>query len=217
MVLLHRAHPAPKAPRLWVRIAPAPCALVPRDHCLAVPRRRLLPVRRSLAVQGAELDGPWVLRAAVQLPLHDPLFPPPAHGPRWLGAVHARWLGYMGVPAVALYTGRAMRHWASFMARAPGDVVVGERKITSVAEARGGSATLLMASTLLEPPPWTLLCASVGAPVADAALFGESTCVAAALVPSLDKQAWAAHLRKMLLLYLSLQDLLDEGAGGPAD
>lgn len=205
--------PPPKAPRLWVCIAPAARALVPRDHILALPRPPLLAVRRSSCVQGAEFAGPWVLRSALRVSLEDPRALAPAQGTRWLGALHARWLGYMGVHGLSVYDGRAVRHWASFVARAPGDVMLGERKVTSVAEARGAGETLLMASTLLQQPPWPLLCRAVGAPLRDLELLDESAGTAATTLATQDPELWAAHLRRMLHLSLALRELQEEGAG----
>lgn len=203
-----------KPPRLWVCIAPAARALVPRDHFLTLPRPPVLAVRRSCCVQGAELAGPWLLRSGVRLPLDGVHAPTSPNAGRWMGALHARWLGYMGVEGLSVYEGSPVRHWASFVARAPGDVMLGERKVTSVAAARGGSETLLMASTLLQQPPWPLLCRAVGAPLRDLELLDESAGAVASKQASLDVEAWPAQLRRMLHLALALRELLEEGAGG---
>jgi hypothetical protein len=205
--------PQAKPRRLWVAIAPAPRALVPRDHIFVVPRGGPLPVHRSACVQGAEPAGPWIVRAGVRLPAGELGGPGQPHGTRWLGALHARWLGYMGLPGVAVYQGRTVRHWASFLARAPGDVVLGERKITSVAEHRCGDAALVVGATLLLVPPWSLFCRAVGAPQRDVPALQEASLAAATLLPMLDPEAWAAHLRRMLHLSLALGELLDPGFG----
>lgn len=206
-----RAFPHAPRPRLWVTIAPVARVRVPRDHIFLVPRPALLPVLRSACVQGAEPAGPWVVRAGVRLPAGE--LGGQGQGPRWLGALHARWLGYMGLPGVAVYQDPAVRHWASFVARAPGDVLLAGRKITSVADYRCGGAALVVASTLLAVPPWDLICRAVGAPQRDLHVLQEGSVAAATLLPMLDAQDWAAQLRRMLHLSLALRELLEPGPG----
>lgn len=196
-----------KPPRIWIAASPAARVLVPSGTPTA--RGSRLPLRRSAGLQGAELAGPWLLRAAVRLPRSPYAGPAGEQACRWLGAVHMRWLHYLGIEAATLHEGRRIAHWASFVARGPGDVVVGPRKITSIAHVRRGGETLLVAGTLLEPPPWELLCRALGRPEQEAAFVDACAVSARSLAGQVQPHAWAAYLRSMLHLSLALTELQD--------
>lgn len=117
-----------------------------------------LPVHVRASGGGAVLSGPWLLRAAVQLPSDHALVQRgPAAAASQFGDVHRRWLQAQGIDAAALYAGRSIPHWASFGARAPGEVVVGERKLVGIALAWTPDSVLLSSRMLLARLPWSLL------------------------------------------------------------
>lgn len=204
-----------KPPRVWIAASEAPRVLVPAAaSALSRGRSSLVPLHRSTSVQGAELAGPWLLRTAVRLPRGARLAAPGEQACRWLGAVHVRWLNYLGIGAAALHEGRDVVHWASFVARGPGDVVVGPRKITSVTLTRRPNDVLLVAGTLLESAPWPLLCRALGRSEHDAAFLEASAVPATMLAKDVQPQAWAAYLRSMLHLSLALTELQD---GAPVE
>lgn len=98
----------------------------------------------------ALLSGPWLLRAAVQLPSdHALVRRGAAAAASRFGDVHRRWLQAQGIGAAALYAGRPTPHCASFGARAPGEVVVGERKLVGIALAWAPDSVLLSSRILL--------------------------------------------------------------------
>lgn len=193
--------------RCWVLTSPHPRVLLPvgGSH---VSGEGELPCHRSRAVQGAELDGPWMVRAAVRLPLGPQPSKAVVYGARWIGAIHLRWLCQMGLRSATPYLGPPLPSWAAFRARAPGDVVVGTRKVCSVGEVFGRREVLLVASTLLHPPPWSRLGAALGRSDRDVAELGHGALAASMLLGrQVDAAAWAAHLRRLLHLSLGIREL----------
>lgn len=201
-----------KPTHLWVIADPHPKVLVARGQAPAtvVP---CLPIGVSRRCRGAELLGPWLLRAAVRVPAAQTgALPDPC---AWMGALHARWLGYMGLAGVGTYQGAPVGHWAAFSTRAAGDVMVGGRKIVSLTEIRRPGETLVVASTLLRPPPWALLCRTLDRSWEEIPLLVEAaTSASAELHGPVDEQRWAASLRSMLHLSLTLPQLRSEGGEG---
>lgn len=158
---------------------------------------------------GAILSGPWLLRAAVLLPREHGLVQAGAQAAaRWLGEVHRRWLQAQGIAGATVYMGRPTSHWASFAQRAPGEVLVGERKLVAIAQASTPQAVLLSSGVLIAPPPWFLLCSTLHRPNAMAALL-EALSVSATecLGRVVDAQAWADGLRHALCVALSCAGL----------
>lgn len=199
-----------KPAHLWVTVAPDVRALVPRNGAAWPSSRGGVAIHVSSCCQGAELAGPWLLRAAVRVPVAGADGTSPPDRSRWLGALHVRWLRHMGVRGADVYEGPASSHWCSFGARRAGDVVVGNQKIVSVVELRRAHDVLLVASTLLHPAPWSVLCNVVERPGAEAvAIDDASVCASSVLASTLDAQAWAANLRSMLHLSLMLSELRD--------
>lgn len=199
-----------KPAHLWVTVAPDARALVPRNGCASPSSRGGIAIHLSSCCQGAELAGPWLLRAAVRVPLAAGAGTAPPDRSRWLGALHVRWLRHMGVRGAVVYEGPPRPHWCSFGARRPGDVLVGNQKIASVMELRRAHDALLVASTLLHPSPWDVLCRVLGRPGADAVEIDDaSVCASSVLASTLDAHAWAANLRSMLHLSLTLSELRD--------
>ena len=159
---------------------------------------------RSRAMQAAELEGPWMLRVCVRLPVQPGSGVSPLLAARWLGAVHVRWLGQMGLGSAAPYKGPVLPAWAAFRARGPGDVVVGTRKVCSVAATASGGHLLLVASTLLKPPAWGVLGAALGRPKQDLLDLHDSALAASMLLGRrVDAEDWAAHLRQALQLTMA--------------
>ena len=203
-----------KPARLWVGTAPTPRAVVPRGLRAIAPAPRELPVHLSWCCQAAELAGPWLLRAAVRVPLPRGVPSSSLRRSLWMGALHVRWLRHMGIAPARGYEGPPVAHWASFGARLPGDVLLGQQKITSVCEMRRGHEALLVASTLLNPTPWPLLCTALGREATEAvALDHLCVCASSALAHTVDARAWAAGLRSMLHIALTLGDLQEEMLG----
>ena len=134
------------------------------------PVRPGIPVRLRASGGSAVLRGPWLLRAAVRLPPHHALLQGgPVAAARWLGGVHLQWLTGQGISHAQLYVGPTIDHWSCFAGRGPGEVLVGGRKIVGIAQAWRRHAVWLVSATLLTPPPWRLLCESMGHPATDAA------------------------------------------------
>lgn len=196
-----------KSPRVWIAASQVARVLVPAGTHVPQASARGVPVQRRACLQGAELAGPWLLRAAVRLPGAGSDALPGRQACLWLGAVHARWLRYLGVGSAALHQGPDVVHWASFVARRPGDVVVGPRKITTIAETRRAGETVVIAGTLLRSPPWRLLCGALGRPEQEAAFLDACAVAANALTDEVDAQAWGAYLRSMLYLALAFTEL----------
>lgn len=201
------SHPA----RCWVCTSPHPRVLLPMGSSLA-PCDGGLPWHRSRAAQGAELEGPWMVRAAVRLPLAPRPSKAVVFGARWIGAIHLRWLCQMGLQSAAPYQGPPQPAWAAFRARAPGDVLVGTRKVCSVGEVIGRREVLLVASTLLHPPPWNRLGAALQRPDREVAELGDGALAASMLLGRrVDAAAWTASLRRLLHLSLGVRELQEVG------
>lgn len=201
-----------KSSRLWVVCAPHPRVLVAPGERPRPGVPPCLPVHVATCGHGAELAGPWLVRAALRLPSVADA----QQDPRWLGALHVRWLQHMGIAGAALYEGPPVSHWAAAAARGPGDVVVGNRKLTSVCVRRRGEDTLLVAATLLRQPPWVLLCRTLGRPGEEVRrLANASTSAAKFLGAPVDEQRWAASLRTMLHVAVELPLLRAGPPPGP--
>jgi hypothetical protein len=156
---------------------------------------------RSRAAQAAELEGPWMLRVCVRLPVQPGSGVSALLAARWLGALHVRWLNQMGLGSAAPYTGPVLPAWAAFRARGPGDVVVGTRKVCNVAATASGGQVLLVASTLLQPPAWGVLGMALGRPMQDLVELHDSSLAASMLLGRrVDAAQWAASLRTALQL-----------------
>lgn len=162
----------------------------------------VLPTRRRASGGGAVLAGPWLLRAAVRLPRGHVLL---QHGPgslaRWMGRVHLGWFEAHGLHGACLYEGVGQDHWACFAGRSAGEVLVGDRKLTGIAQRWQRFAVLVSAGTLIDPPPWALLCDALARPASDAReLAGATTSLSACRPCVVDTRAWAESLRTALLL-----------------
>ncbi|WP_137916528.1 hypothetical protein [Ramlibacter sp. 2FC] len=172
------------------------------------------PARVRASAGSAILSGPWLLRTVVLLPrAHGLLQGGPSAAAGWFGEVHRRWLQAQGIAGAAVYLGRKTQHWACFAERAPGEVVVGERKIVGIAQAWLPGGLLLSSGVLLSPPPWSLLCSALHRPYSATALL-EALSVSAAdcLGRAVDAQAWADGLRYALRLALSLAGVAAPGS-----
>ena len=146
------------------------------------------------------LSGPWLLRALVRVPRSHLLASDgPVTAARWLGEIHRRWLLSLGLEGSALYGGALVEHWACFRGRAPGEVMVGGRKITGIAQAWRRADALLAAGTLLTDPPWRLLCDAVDrSPAEVAALAGDVTSLRQCLGRFADTHECERSLQQML-------------------
>lgn len=198
-----------KAARAMVLEGGRPAIILGRSqHQLAA--RSELPVRRRASGGGAVLTGPWLLRAAVLLPRDHPLTRRgPAALARWLGEVHLQWLQAQGVPGLEMQQGAGERHWACFARLGTGEIGVGGRKLMGVAQVWRRSVVLASAGTLLQVPPWEVLCEALGQPAAEAAELAAATMTLAQCAPQhLAPAQWAGGLRAALATAL-------ERAGSP--
>lgn len=193
-----------KPPRAWALAGGKPAIVLGRSqHGLQVVP--VLPVRRRASGGGAVLAGPWMLRAAVRLPRDHALV---RHGPgtlaRWIGRIHLGWLQAHGLAGAHLHEGPTQEHWACFAGRSAGEVLVGGRKLTGIAQAWQRSSVLATAGTLVYPPPWDALCDALGRPAADAAeLMDLTASLGECLEAAVDAAAWARSLKAALLLALA--------------
>ena len=197
-----------KPPKLCASTAVDARVLLPKGSSTVPPLRRGLAIHQSACCRGAELAGPWLLRAALRVPIAPGLPDGGVHRSRWMGALHVRWLHYMGVRFATLYEGPPVPHWSNFAGRTEGDVLLEGRKICSIGEVRGPHYALLFSSTLLHPAAWTLLCRALGRDEGDAVELEQSCVAASSVLPrTLDEAACAANLRSMLYLGVSLRGL----------
>jgi len=171
-----------------------------------------LPVRRRASGGGAVLAGPWLLCALVRLPRDHPLA---QHGPavlaRWLGSVHLQWMRQRGFEGAALHAGPHRDHWACFAGLSPGEVTLGARKLTGIAQAWRRSGVVAGAGTLLYAPPWSLLCEALQRPLSDAVELAATT---ASLSECCERQPPAAALARSLQVMLQ-SALRDHAQAGP--
>ena len=193
-----------KLPRAWALAGGTPAVVLGRSQH-ALPVTRVLPIRRRASGGGAVLAGPWLLRAAVRLPRGHALL---QHGPgslaRWMGSIHLGWLQDHGLHGACLYEGAGQDHWACFGGRSPGEVLVGGRKLTGIAQRWQRSGVLVSAGTLTDPPPWTSLCDALGRPASDAReLDRTTTSLNACRGCVVDAPALAERLRTALVLALA--------------
>lgn len=207
-----------KLPRAWVLPGGRPAVVLGRSqHGLHV--ASALPVRRRASGGGAVLTGPWLLRAAVRLPRgHFLLQQGPAALATWLGGIHLAWLQGRGLADARLHHGPTKEHWACFAGRSKGEVLVGERKITGIAQAWQRSGVLASAGTLLHPPPWSLLCGALGRPASDAVELTHATAsIRQGMASSAEAQEWARSLLAVLAAALvrACAEDLRRAAGGP--
>lgn len=203
-----RPDPAPRRrprARWWVGSGAAP-ALVLGAGQRGLQTTGCLPVRRRTSGGGAVLDGPWLLTAALWLgPGHPLAGASPVAAATWFGAVHAAWLTERGIGGTRLYQGPTQGHWACFAGRGPGEVLVGMRKIVGIAQVRRRGGVLLVAGTLLEPPPWELLCLALRRPAAAAQEIAAGTwSIRSSLGRGPTPAGWAASLAARIATALDL-------------
>jgi len=193
-----------KPPRAWALPGGKPAVVLGRSqHALEL--TRVLPIRRRASGGGAVLAGPWLLRAAVRLPRGHVLL---QHGPgslaRWMGRIHLGWLQAHGLHGACLYEDAGQDHWACFAGQSPGEVMVAGRKLTGIAQRWQRAGVLVSAGTLIDPPPWALLCDALGRPASDAReLDRASISLSACRGCVVDAPALAESLRTALLLALA--------------
>lgn len=168
----------------------------------------VLPVRQRSGGGGAVLAGPWLLRTAVLLPpAHALVGRGPAAAARWFGNVHRQWLQAQGIVAATLYDGPTVDHWACFAGRGPGEVVVEGRKMVGIAQTWRRRAVLLVAGTLVSPPPWPLLCAALRRPHVEVDMLDAVTVSAGdCLGHEVNAGTWADALRDGLQRALAQAD-----------
>ncbi len=129
---------------------------------------------------GVVLAGRWLLGASIVLPAQDPFVAASIPGSfRWLGLAHAAWLQDLGiasqaVPAPVAFAGAALR-WSCFGGLSHWEVKACGRKIVGLAQARRRNGVLFSSGILIEPPPWELLCDTLGRPGEEAAELANRT------------------------------------------
>lgn len=140
---------------------------------------RGLPARTRTTGGGSVLLGPWLLRAVLVLPRsHAALADGPRGAALWFSDAHRRWLHEAGIAAQP-WSGPTMDHWSCFAGRGPGELFVGDRKLTGIAQRWQARRAVLWSATLLTPVPWELLCVALGhAPQEAAELEAAATSVA---------------------------------------
>jgi lipoate---protein ligase len=164
---------------------------------------------------GAVLAGPWMLSASIVLPdghalASDQL----VRSYRWIGELYAAVLQGLGIDAHAICPERARAlqahitpdvDWACFAGFSPWEVVVGEKKIVGLAQARRRTGTLFVAGLLLDRPDWALLCRALAQDAGkDAALAACTTSCTAQLGRALSVADVAAPLAAVLGAALDL-------------
>lgn len=192
-----------KPARVWAGIDARASLSLGRSMQL-MPTRTTLPLRRRITGGGAVLRGPWLLRGALRVPRgHGLLGAGPSFAAHWFGQVHARWLRRMGLPHVECYEGPVVEHWSCFAGRLTGEVLVGERKITGIAQAWRRDEVLVTSGTLLSAVPWTLMAQALGKGSShDMQELDTSTVNAQQCLGPIVPMAWAVSL------YTELSDAL---------
>ncbi len=143
-----------------------------------------LPVTCRRSGGGAVLLGPWLVNVAVRLPTGHPLAALDVRSAAcWLGDVHLAAFERLGIEAArAEEPGLELVRWACFGGVTRGELVVGGRKLTGIAQERRRAGVVLVAGTLVTPPDWGLLCEAMGSP-GEATLLAASTISCAELAP----------------------------------
>jgi lipoate-protein ligase A len=118
----------------------------------------------------------------------------------WFGEVFAGWLRGAGVNArlVAQPLAAGELRWACFAGLSHGEVVVDDRKLVGLAQARRRPGTLFAAGLLVARTPWELLCDVMGQPAEHAPLLAARTASCAELLGALDVAAAARELEARL-------------------
>lgn len=123
---------------------------------------------------GAVLAGPWMLSASIILPNNHPLASDKlVQSYQWIGELYKKVLQSAGITAHALPPdeARALQAgvapslaWACFAGFSPWEVVVENRKIVGLAQARRRTGTLIVSGLLLTRPDWALLARAMNQP-----------------------------------------------------
>lgn len=158
-----------------------------------------LAARRRTSGGGAVLMGPWLLRAMLVVPRSHPLLQRgPAQAAHWFGEVHQQWLAGLGI-AAQIYRGPLVDHWACFAGRAPGELVVDDRKITGISQTWRRRRALLWSGTLVTPVPWELLTDALRKPPHSARELRAATVDAQEILCDVPRAAqWGVSLRNSL-------------------
>jgi lipoate---protein ligase len=182
----------------WVAVGRTPALVLGRSQHALRPDTALR-VRRRASGGGAVLTGPWMLRALLRLPRAHPLA---RGGPtalaRWFGGLHLPWLRGLGIADADLYAGPFEDHWACFLGRGPGEVLVGDRKLVGIAQAWHRDRILLWSATLLEPSPWARLGEAFGQPEAADSLAAGTISARECVGGRVESEAWVGSLREVL-------------------
>lgn len=149
---------------------------------------------------GAVLVGPWMLGVSVVLPAdHHLVDRNIARSYGWFGEIFAGWLRAAGVDArlVAQPVAAGELRWACFAGLSHAEVVVDDRKLVGLAQARRRPGTLFAAGLLVARTPWELLCDVMGQPAEHAPLLAARTVSLAELpgAPDVDGAARALEAR----------------------
>lgn len=149
------------------------------ERLLAAPLAPPMALLRRDSGGGAVLTGPWLVSVSLALPPDHPwLGQGLLESYRRLGQLHADALAELGVVAGALAPpqiaptqaalaarGLPVVDWACFGSLSPWEVVDAQgRKLVGLAQRRRQTGVLLVAGTLLTPPPWERLCEALGQP-----------------------------------------------------
>lgn len=144
-------------PRAWTAVGRRPALVLGRSQHALQPATPMA-VRRRASGGGVVLIGPWMLRSLVRVPTtHAAARDGPAPLARWTGNLHLQWLASLGLQGARLHEGRALNHWACFLGRGPGEILVDDRKLVGIAQAWHRGTAWVWSAVLLHPPPWALL------------------------------------------------------------
>lgn len=158
---------------------------------------------------GAVLAGSWMLSASIILPNGHPLASDKlVQSYQWIGELYAKVLHGFDIAAHALppEQARALQAgvppsltWACFAGFSPWEVVVDNRKIVGLAQARRRTGTLVVGGVLLGRPDWGLLARAMNQPAGSAAeLAACTTSCAEQLGHDLSLEEIAAPLARAL-------------------
>ena len=159
--------------RIWLYREPAVVLGCAQRNSLPIgvpPTADAIPVLSRRSGGGAVLVGPWLIGVSICLHYGHPMLETGlAASYRWLGEAHVSTLAAFSIPSRAVppgekpIAGSSQTSWACFGSLSAWEVVSDSgRKIAGFAQIRRRSGVLFVGATLVQNPPWELMCERLG-------------------------------------------------------